>query len=177
MCIFSHCRWWACCWLCVPNWWDISLTHLKFSVLMSFAVGDLDSYIAWMSLLLTPKLWFHCTLYFSEEDEFGNYAHLLLKYFLAEGIICGHHIHLSSADKPASQILQVTIFDSRSWWFILVLFISTHSILQELPAPIVNDPGVQVKESAGADSNEDMKIAWRYKNLPEVQVLSLFGYL
>ncbi|ELU10947.1 hypothetical protein CAPTEDRAFT_172856 [Capitella teleta] len=76
-----------------------------------------------------------------EEDEFASYSQLLLKYFIAEGVICGHHVHISSADKTPEQILQ------------------------ELPDPIVNDPGTS-KKPTGSD---DMTIAWRYRNLPEVQ--------
>ena len=46
---------------------------------------------------------------------------------------------------------------------------------QELPAPILDDvtspqPGQEQAQSSDSDSADDMKIAWRYQNLPKVQV-------
>ena len=40
---------------------------------------------------------------------------------------------------------------------------------QELPGPIVDDPGKGEKTADGG-GDADMKIAWRYQNMPQVQV-------
>jgi len=47
-------------------------------------------------------------LHFVEEDLFGVYGKLLLKYWSAEGVVCGHEIFLSSADINPAAILQVS---------------------------------------------------------------------
>jgi hypothetical protein len=36
--------------------------------------------------------------FFSEEDKYGTYAKLLIKYFLAEGILSGHSLVVASQD-------------------------------------------------------------------------------
>lgn len=40
---------------------------------------------------------------------------------------------------------------------------------KELPAPIIDDPGPP-PEDATNQSDEHMKIAWRYQHLPKYQV-------
>ena len=42
--------------------------------------------------------------------------------------------------------------------------------LQELPAPIVDDPGPDTGQEVQEESDH-MKIAWRYRHLPKFQVL------
>ena len=42
-----------------------------------------------------------------EEDCFGSYSRLLLKYFLAEGVMCGHSCFVASASERPTDILQV----------------------------------------------------------------------
>ena len=42
-----------------------------------------------------------------EEDAFGQYSRLLLKYFLAEGVMCGHSLLLASASEEPPGILKV----------------------------------------------------------------------
>ena len=44
---------------------------------------------------------------FAEEDKYGSYSHLLLKYFLAEGVMCNHSLFLASADTSTEHILKV----------------------------------------------------------------------
>ncbi|TRY59908.1 hypothetical protein DNTS_010050 [Danionella cerebrum] len=86
-----------------------------------------------------------------EEDHYASYSHILLKYFLAEGIVCGHEVFLASAgDHP-------------------------EEIMQELPSPILDDVG-RLKPDEGqsllredSENPEAMKIAWRYQNQPKVQ--------
>ena len=43
----------------------------------------------------------------TEEDVFGSYSRLLLKYFLSEGIMCGHTLFLASASEKPEDILKV----------------------------------------------------------------------
>ena len=42
-----------------------------------------------------------------EEDTYGNYSRLLLKYFSAEAAMTGHSLVLTSGDQDPSQILKV----------------------------------------------------------------------
>ncbi|XP_065150517.1 elongator complex protein 4 [Paramisgurnus dabryanus] len=83
-----------------------------------------------------------------EEDRYDSYSRTLLKYFLAEGVVCGHELFLASArDHP-------------------------DEIMQELPSPIMDDVGsVKVKDAQPREpENQDtMAIAWRYQNQPKVQ--------
>ncbi|XP_031668199.1 elongator complex protein 4 isoform X4 [Oncorhynchus kisutch] len=90
------------------------------------------------------------TLLLIEEDRYDSYSRMLLKYFLAEGVVCGHELYVASAlDHP-------------------------NDILQELPAPILDDIASPKTEdqakSCDPESQDAMKIAWRYQHLPKVQV-------
>ncbi|XP_064602901.1 LOW QUALITY PROTEIN: elongator complex protein 4-like [Liolophura sinensis] len=90
-----------------------------------------------------------------EEDTYGNYAKLLLKYFLAEGVMCSHHLHVSSAD------------------------LSPDELLKELPGPVTDEPVTQHPDQADNTGSDSLKIAWRYQNLPKLQpgqVASKFGH-
>ncbi|KAF3686339.1 Elongator complex protein 4 [Channa argus] len=91
------------------------------------------------------------TLLLIEEDRYDSYSHMILKYFLAEGVVCRHELFVATAqDNP-------------------------DDILKELPAPILDDvaihkPVEQPRLSCEPpDSLDAMKIAWRYQNLPKVQ--------
>jgi len=79
------------------------------------------------------------TVLLLQEDVSGNYAKLLLKYFLAEGVVHGHHLHVASLNND--------------------------------PLSIVNSlPSFEMKTNTGENSkasDEQMKIAWRYQNLPK----------
>lgn len=46
-----------------------------------------------------------CFFYFSEEDFHGAYSKVMLKYFLAEGIISNHSTLIASQDLNPSQIV------------------------------------------------------------------------
>lgn len=48
-----------------------------------------------------------CFCGFLEEDTFGSYANLLLRYFLAEGVMCGHGLMVASAEEQPKKILKV----------------------------------------------------------------------
>ncbi|XP_055996297.1 elongator complex protein 4-like isoform X3 [Ostrea edulis] len=79
-----------------------------------------------------------------EEDVYGSYARLLLKYFSAEAAMTGHSLLLTSADQDPAQIMK------------------------ELPAPIMDDPG-DVTHSSLPEQSEKLKIAWRYQHLSASQ--------
>ncbi|XP_008302043.1 elongator complex protein 4, partial [Stegastes partitus] len=91
------------------------------------------------------------TVLLIEEDRYDSYSRMILKYFLAEGVVCRHELFVAAAqDNP-------------------------DDILQELPAPILDDVAIhkpvdQPRLSCEPqDSLDAMKIAWRYQNLPKVQ--------
>nr|XP_046240766.1 elongator complex protein 4 isoform X2 [Scatophagus argus] len=91
------------------------------------------------------------TVLLIEEDRYDSYSRMILKYFLAEGVVCQHELFVAAAqDNP-------------------------DDILQELPSPILDDVAVhkpveQPRLSCEPqDSLDAMKIAWRYQNLPKVQ--------
>ncbi|XP_016307803.1 elongator complex protein 4 [Sinocyclocheilus anshuiensis] len=91
------------------------------------------------------------TLLLVEEDRYDSYSRMLLKYFLAEGVVCGHELFLASARDHPDQIMQ------------------------ELPSPIVDDvAGMKISEGQSQPSDPEnpdtMKIAWRYQNQPKVQI-------
>lgn len=97
-----------------------------------------------------------------EEDTFGSYAKLILKYFTAEGIVSQQGVYLCSKQESHQQILQ------------------------ELPDPIalVNREAGDTKMASGVIStkekpeiseSEKMKIAWRYQNRPKVETSKLSG--
>ncbi|XP_038162654.1 elongator complex protein 4 isoform X2 [Cyprinodon tularosa] len=91
------------------------------------------------------------TVLLIEEDRYDSYSRMILKYFLAEGVVCRHELFVATAQE------------------------SPDDILQELPAPILDDVAVakpveQPRLSGEPqDSLDAMKIAWRYQNLPKVQ--------
>uniref|UniRef100_A0A8C2WVU1 Elongator complex protein 4 n=1 Tax=Cyclopterus lumpus TaxID=8103 RepID=A0A8C2WVU1_CYCLU len=94
------------------------------------------------------------TVLLIEEDRYDSYSRMILKYFLAEGVVCRHELFVAAAqDNP-------------------------DDILQELPAPILDDvaihkPVEQPRLSCEPqDSLDAMKIAWRYQNLPKSALAS-----
>jgi PAXNEB protein len=52
---------------------------------------------------------------FVEEDLHGGYSKMLLKYWLAEGVVSGHEIFVASADVDPSEILTVSYFECCNW--------------------------------------------------------------
>ncbi|OXB60957.1 hypothetical protein ASZ78_011011, partial [Callipepla squamata] len=89
------------------------------------------------------------TLLLIEEDKYGVYSNLLFKYFLAEGVVCGHDLFIASSQDPPA------------------------NILKELPAPLLdnNFKTEQVEDTAAKseDCQDSMQIAWRYQNIPKVE--------
>uniref|UniRef100_A0A1B6EFV3 Elongator complex protein 4 n=1 Tax=Clastoptera arizonana TaxID=38151 RepID=A0A1B6EFV3_9HEMI len=78
-----------------------------------------------------------------EEDDNGVFSRLVVKYFLAEGIACEHGLYVASLDCDANQLVS------------------------ELPTPVDSDP--EHNPNYGQSSGQDLKIAWRYKDIPAVQ--------
>ncbi|KAJ6665141.1 hypothetical protein lerEdw1_005372 [Lerista edwardsae] len=100
------------------------------------------------------------TLLLIEEDVYGLYSNLLFKHFLAEGIVCGHNLFIASAKEEPTDILKA------------------------FPAPL-NTSINEKEEPATAmkckqNSQESMKIAWRYQNIPTLETtqtaISKFGH-
>ncbi|CAI8017665.1 Elongator complex protein 4 [Geodia barretti] len=95
---------------------------------------------------------FELSLTTAEEDVFASYSRLLLKMFLAEGVMCGHAVYLASASEDPTELLG------------------------DLPSAVGEE---EKKESGpvldtsptvpGSKKADQMKIAWRYQNLPKVQ--------
>ncbi|KAH3890406.1 elongator complex protein 4-like [Dreissena polymorpha] len=85
------------------------------------------------------------TVLLIEEDVFGNYSRLMLKYFCAEAVMTGHSMLLASAD------------------------LSPDQLLSDLPRPIIDDPVNADEQTKEQYFDEHMKIAWRYTNLPKFQ--------
>ncbi|KAG8193652.1 hypothetical protein JTE90_024015 [Oedothorax gibbosus] len=73
-----------------------------------------------------------------EEDRFSTYSNVLLKYFLTEGVANGHHLFLSSGEKPSKEILS--------------------------KLPSIKVPDVKPEHAQSAPMNDDLKIAWRYQS-------------
>ncbi|XP_023578619.1 elongator complex protein 4 isoform X1 [Octodon degus] len=100
------------------------------------------------------------TVLLIEEDKYCTYAPLLLKCFLAEGVVCGHPLLLASAREPPARLVQ------------------------ELPAPLLDGSYKKELDQDGcshpaADAKVQMKIAWRYQLLPRKEVgpvSSRFGH-
>ncbi|KAJ8958241.1 hypothetical protein NQ318_017384 [Aromia moschata] len=82
------------------------------------------------------------TVAFIEEDFHGSYSKVILKYFLAEGVVSKHSIFIASQD------------------------VNPSSIIKELPAVIESEPDLESKVSKSSNGSDKMKIAFRYQNLP-----------
>lgn len=89
------------------------------------------------------------TVLMIEEDLYSSYSNVLLKYFLAEGVLSNHKLFVASFTTEPS------------------------ILLKNLPGPAstVNNPdGFRHVSDLPMDSGGDaLKIAWQYKGLPTVQ--------
>lgn len=45
--------------------------------------------------------------FFLEEDRYDSYSRMILKYFLAEGVVCRHELFVSAIQESPDDILQV----------------------------------------------------------------------
>lgn len=77
--------------------------------LYSFVCVDvcLDMCLVYVCGALTLKCWHLFSL--SEEDKYGSYSRMILKYFLAEGVVCGHELFIASAQDHPEDVLQVRL--------------------------------------------------------------------
>ncbi|CAH1997106.1 unnamed protein product [Acanthoscelides obtectus] len=82
------------------------------------------------------------TVVLIEEDFHGCYSKVLLKYFLAEGIVSTHSTFIASQD------------------------VNPYHIIKELPAVIESDPEVGDSAVSKTSNNDKLQIAFRYQNLP-----------
>jgi len=87
---------------------------------------------------------------FAEEDKYGFYAKIVLKYFMAEGVVVSQPVMIASQDVEPSQ------------------FVSG------LPA-VVEDSKERTKTTNNVD--EPMKIAWRYQNMKVVDATPTGGQI
>jgi len=83
-----------------------------------------------------------------EADVANAFADLILRYFVAEGLTCDQPLFLSST--------------------------SPDRILNHIPQPIIYDPETKAKETGNSlndvtSKDEELKIAWRYKNVKETE--------
>lgn len=74
---------------------------------------------------------------FTEEDKYGFYAKILLKYFMAEGVVVSQSVLVASQDVRSSQLVS------------------------GLPAVVESDERTTNRNN----TDEPMKIAWRYQNM------------
>ena len=56
---------------------------------------------------VTEVLVLYMCLVFVEEDAYNLYAKFLIKYFLAEGVMCGHALYVARPYVDAGKILKV----------------------------------------------------------------------
>uniref|UniRef100_A0A8C8FQZ6 Elongator complex protein 4 n=1 Tax=Oncorhynchus tshawytscha TaxID=74940 RepID=A0A8C8FQZ6_ONCTS len=127
------------------------------------------------------------TLLLIEEDRYDSYSRMLLKYFLAEGVVCGHELYVASALDHPNDILQAnTTLVLNKLYGTINKQETAHpeAAFLELPAPILDDIASPKTEdqakSCDPESQDAMKIAWRYQHLPKVQTAlassSRFGH-
>jgi elongator complex protein 4 len=86
------------------------------------------------------------TIMLIKEDKTTTYAHLLLKYYIAQGIASGHHIAATSRDEDAEEMLKTLMWLSSS---------DAHD----------DDDDEKTKAARSNAENDRMKIAWRYSHL------------
>uniref|UniRef100_A0A8C9YVP2 Elongator complex protein 4 n=1 Tax=Sander lucioperca TaxID=283035 RepID=A0A8C9YVP2_SANLU len=88
------------------------------------------------------------TVLLIEEDRYESYSRMILKYFLAEGVVCRHELFVAAAQDNPDDIYR---YERRCRLVCKLLgrkFVVPHLTQNSLDA---------------------MKIAWRYQNLPKVQ--------
>ncbi|KAK9296694.1 hypothetical protein QLX08_009368 [Tetragonisca angustula] len=77
------------------------------------------------------------SLFLIEEDEYGTYAKIMLQYFMAEGVTTAQPLLIGSKDVKTSQLVS------------------------DIPAVITDTTSI----NQPSNSDEQMKIAWRYQNM------------
>ncbi|XP_065846056.1 elongator complex protein 4-like [Oscarella lobularis] len=80
------------------------------------------------------------TVLLIEEDAHSSYSEILLRYFFAEGVVSGHGAYVASGAVKSTGV----------------------ELIETLPALCSDTEKSQ-------ESKDDMKIAWRYRDLPEMK--------
>lgn len=62
--------------------------------------------LLWFLCLCTQLVVLSCASV-AEEDRYDSYSRMILKYFLAEGVICRHELFVATAQDDPDEILQV----------------------------------------------------------------------
>lgn len=123
---------------------------------------------------LFPRLTVHChimCLSFTEEDEFGTYATIVLKHYLAEGAVNDHSLLLASHDTDTKKLVRLI---SISWENILVSLSTSYVQVAELPSPLIGNSN----QGSHNDDGDQLRIAWRYQDLPSDELptnIPIFG--
>ncbi|RUS21564.1 Elongator complex protein 4 [Endogone sp. FLAS-F59071] len=90
------------------------------------------------------------TVLLIREDRRTAYAHLLLKYFLAQGIASGHGVAVASKDERPADIVR--------------------DLMWVVEDGDKDDGGEDTKKTAALNDEEDkLTIAWRYRNLKKFE--------
>jgi len=108
-------------------------------LLLSTGIPSLDAIIGGGLALGTVLL--------VEEDVHNTYGSMMHKYFLAEGAACNHCMFIASADKNLKDIVQ--------------------ELPEQVGASEEKDPPPM--PAHGKLSDDELKIAWRYSNMPKNQ--------
>lgn len=76
-------------------------------------VGGMVCFLGVFLLALSQR-WYQCSFFllfvcflFLEEDRYDSYSRMILKYFLAEGVVCRHELFVSAVQESPDDILQV----------------------------------------------------------------------
>lgn len=59
------------------------------------------------SQILIVVVFLVSSISFAEEDRYDSYSRMILKYFLAEGVVCRHELFVATAQDNPDDILQV----------------------------------------------------------------------
>lgn len=69
---------------------------------------NIDLFLAYSEIQIIVVLFlFYLLNFFLEEDRFDSYSRMILKYFLAEGVVCRHELFVAAAQDNPDDILQV----------------------------------------------------------------------
>ncbi|KAJ1973011.1 Elongator subunit elp4 [Dimargaris verticillata] len=90
-------------------------------------------------------------------DRRTGYSNMLLNYFMAQGLAAGHQVHLTSADTTPQDLLKAI----PSW----CPEVAQDAAVLEPPSP---SPTASTATTTTPEAK--MKIAWRYQNLPSMDV-------
>ncbi|CAG5116222.1 unnamed protein product [Candidula unifasciata] len=114
------------------------------------------------------------TVLLVEEDTYGSYAKLMLKYYVAEAVMTKQSVFLCSADGSVRQLVKElpAAVDE--------VYSQAATKMTSSPVPSVGHPPTSKQvtgdpSSTATSTDEKMKIAWRYQNSPKVQVVPSAG--